>query len=210
VLPSREVLSRRSSVLAPRMLGAVITSEIGGASVTIRITEVEAYEGADDPASHAFRGPTPRTAVMFGQSGALYCYFSYGMHWCANVVCGPAGTASALLLRAGEVITGAETAFARRPAARTQAELARGPARLAACLGLNGDANGVDLLSETASVRLMSVASRRPPRMVSGPRVGISRGTQRPWRFWLEGEATVSPYRAGVRSRPAADGRLEP
>ena len=133
----RARLSARSLRLAPRLLGALLVSDVGGARVAVRLTEVEAYEGADDPASHAFRGPTPRNAVMFGPAGHLYCYFTYGMHWCANVVCGPDGVASAVLLRAGTVVEGVDVAFARRAAAKRPADLARGPARLASCLALD-------------------------------------------------------------------------
>ena len=191
--------------VAPRLLGAVLVSEVGGAEVAVRLTEVEAYEGRDDPASHAFRGPTPRTAVMFGPPGHLYCYFTYGMHLCANIVCGTDGVAAAVLLRAGEVVRGVETAFARRPAARKAADLARGPARLATCLGLAAPANGLDLCAPQSMVRLESVRSRRVPGIVAGPRVGIVAAAERPWRFWLPGEPSVSVYKPGgsKRRRPA-------
>ena len=204
----RARLAVSASTLAPRLIGAVLTSDVGGHEVAVRVTEVEAYEGTADPASHAFRGPTPRTEVMFGPAGHLYCYFTYGMHWCANVVCGPDGTASAVLLRAGVVIRGAEHAFARRPAARRATDLARGPARLATCLGLDRQTDGLDLCSPTSPVRLESVPGRRRPAVVSGPRVGISVATERPWRFWLNGDPTVSTYKAGGRTRSAAPGRL--
>jgi DNA-3-methyladenine glycosylase len=186
-------------------LGAVIVTEVGGARVAVRLTEVEAYEGLDDPASHAFRGPTPRTAVMFGPPGHLYTYFTYGMHWCANVVCGADGTAAAVLLRAGEVVAGVDAARRRRPAARRDADLARGPARLAACLGLTAEHNGVDLLDPAAMVRIESMGSRRPRGIETGPRVGISVAVDRPWRFWLTAEPTVSAYKAGGRIRPRPD-----
>jgi len=196
---ARELLSGPALRVAPRLLGAVLVSDIGGASVAVRITEVEAYEGAADPASHAFRGPTPRTAVMFGPPGGLYCYFTYGMHWCANVVCGTDGVAAAVLLRAGQIVEGADTAFARRPAARTARELARGPARLASCLALDVTTNGVDLCDPASPVRIEGVRRRRPPRVVAGPRVGISVATDRPRRFWVDGDPTVSTFKAGGR-----------
>jgi DNA-3-methyladenine glycosylase len=199
----RAALARPALVVAPRLLGATITSDIGGERVAIRLTEVEAYEGADDPASHAFRGRTARTAIMFGPPGFLYCYFSYGMHWCANVVCGTDGVAAAVLLRAGEVVGGHDTARARRPAARRDADLARGPARLATCLGLQREHNGTDLADPAASVRLTGLAPRRPRGVLTGPRVGISQAADRPWRFWLEGEPSVSTYKAGGRKRGA-------
>jgi DNA-3-methyladenine glycosylase len=204
---ARERLARSSLTLAPRLLGAVLTSRIGGVEVAVRLTEVEAYAGPDDPASHAFRGRTPRTAVMFGPAGHLYCYFTYGMHWCANVVCGPDGEAAAVLLRAGEVVDGHAAAFARRPAARRAVELARGPARLATCLGFDRAANGLDLCDPASPAWLDGVAARRPSRVEAGPRVGITVAAERPWRFWLAGEPSVSTFRPGGRkpvgSRPA-------
>jgi DNA-3-methyladenine glycosylase len=202
---ARELLARPALTLAPRLLGAVLTSRVGGVEVAVRLTEVEAYAGADDPASHAYRGRTPRTAVMFGPAGHLYCYFTYGMHWCANVVCGPDGVATAVLLRAGEVISGQDAAFARRPAARAAHELARGPARLASCLGLTASTNGADLCDPDSPVVLDGVAPRRPRNVMAGPRVGIAVATDRPWRFWLAGEASVSVFRPGARKRGAVD-----
>ena len=199
---ARERLARPALVVAPRLLGAVIASEVDGSRVAIRLTEVEAYEGMDDPASHAFRGLTPRTSVMFGPPGYLYCYFTYGMHWCANVVCGVEGVASAVLLRAGEVIDGVDVARARRPAARRGADLARGPARLASCLGLGRAHNGVDLCAAGSPVRLESLGSRRPSGISAGPRVGITAATDHPWRFWLTADPTVSSYKPGGRKRP--------
>lgn len=187
--------------IAPRLLGAVVVSDVGGSRVAVRLTEVEAYEGPRDPASHAFRGPTARTAVMFGPPGHLYCYFTYGMHWCANVVCGEDGRAAAVLLRAGEVVEGADVARSRRPVARAVRDLARGPARLATCLGLNAATNGADLCDPVGLVRLESVRTRRPAGVVAGPRVGISAAAERPWRFWLGGDPTVSAYKAGGRTR---------
>ncbi|SOD73784.1 DNA-3-methyladenine glycosylase [Jatrophihabitans sp. GAS493] len=199
----RAELAAAAVVVAPRLLGAVIQSRVGGDAVSIRITEVEAYEGSDDPASHAFRGPTPRTEVMFGEAGHLYVYFTYGMHWCANVVCGVDGAASAVLLRAGEVVEGVAVASARRPAARAPRDLARGPARLASCLGLVGGDSGADLCDSTATA---AVARRSPvtllslgeePVFLTGPRVGISVAVDRPWRFWLPDDPTVSAFRPG-------------
>ncbi len=197
----RARLSARSLRLAPRLLGAVVVSEAGGARVAVRLTEVEAYEGVDDPASHAFRGPTRRNAVMFGPAGHLYCYFTYGMHWCANIVCGADGVASAVLLRAGEIVEGAEVAFARRPAAKRATDLARGPARLATCLALDRDTDGLDLCDPASPVRIASLPPRRQRGVVAGPRVGIAVATQRPWRFWLAGDPTVSAFKAGGRVR---------
>ena len=187
--------------LAPRLLGAVLVSTVGGDEVAVRLTEVEAYEGGDDPASHAFRGRTRRTEVMFGPPGHLYCYFTYGMHWCANVVCGVDGRASAVLLRAGEVVRGLDAARARRPTARSDAELARGPARLATCLALGATQNGVDLCDDRSAVRVESLPARRSRAVQSGPRIGISVAQDHPWRFWLADDASVSTFRTGARRR---------
>lgn len=192
--------------VAPRLLGAVVRREDADGVVAVRLTEVEAYAGEDDPGSHAFRGRTPRTAVMFGPPAHLYVYFSYGMHWCANVVTGPDGRASAVLLRAGEVVEGHGLARSRRPAARTDRDLARGPARLAQALGLTGDDDGADLRS--SSVRLLPRGRAVPRASVrTGPRVGVSGaggdGAAYPWRFWLADDPTVSTYRASVpRAEP--------
>jgi DNA-3-methyladenine glycosylase len=197
----RRRLARPVLDIAPYLLGAVLASDTGGARVAVRLTEVEAYAGLQDAASHAFRGPTPRTSVMFGPPGHLYCYFTYGMHWCANIVCETDGIAGAVLLRAGEVVQGLEAARLRRPAARRDVDLARGPARLASCLGLAAGQNGLDLCDPSSPVRLESMPTRRRPGIVSGPRVGISVATDRPWRYWLADEPSVSAFKAGGRKR---------
>ena len=187
-------LDRSAEKVAPNLLGCLLV----GHGVTVRLTEVEAYSGAGlDPASHAHRGPTPRNQLMFGPPGFLYVYFTYGMHWCANVVTGPEGRASAVLLRAGEVVDGLELARSRRPGA-TDRDLCRGPARLAKALGLDGAALGLDLLDDSSPVRLVPRRGRRPV-VVSGPRVGITVGAETPWRFWIDGDRTVSSYKPGVR-----------
>jgi DNA-3-methyladenine glycosylase len=204
VIVDRERLAGPAVRLAPRLLGAVLVSDVGGAEVAVRLTEVEAYEGVDDPASHAFRGQTARTAVMFGPPGFLYCYFTYGMHWCANIVCGADGSAAAVLLRAGEIVRGQDVAFARRSAARSARELARGPARLATCLQLAAHTNGVDLCSPDSPVRLETMRTRRVAGISAGPRVGITTAVERPWRFWLRDDPTVSIFKPGAkRIRPA-------
>lgn len=198
-MTDREVLSAPAEEVAPRLLGA----RIEAGEVAVELTEVEAYLGADDPASHAFRGRTARTAVMFGPAGHLYVYFVYGMHWCANVVCGPDGEAAAVLLRAGRVVAGTAIARRRRPAARAEAELARGPARLAGCLGLTGPDTGTDLLDPSAPITLRLA---EPAATVAiGPRVGVGAAHDAPLRFWLPGEPSVSPYRHGGRKRRAAN-----
>lgn len=182
--------------VAPRLLGA----HLSHAGVTVRLTEVEAYAGQDDPGSHAFRGPTARNAVMFGPAGHLYAYLIYGMHVCANVVTGTPGTASAVLLRAGEVVEGVEVARARRPGVADR-ELARGPARLCRTLGIGLEHGGADLA--TGPVRL-HLARETVGEVSTGPRVGLRQAAEHPWRFWLRGEPTVSAYRpaAPLRRRP--------
>lgn len=197
-MPGSLDLSRPALEVAPLLLG----SELRHGAVAVRLTEVEAYEGAQDPGSHAYRGPTRRNAAMFGPAGRLYCYFTYGMHVCCNVVCGPEATASAVLLRAGEVVDGLELARERRPGARDR-DLARGPARLCRALGITLEHDGTDL--STGPVVLVPGA---PVAAVStGPRVGLRGAPDRPWRFWLTGERSVSPYRPAAprRRRPGPD-----
>ena len=169
----------------------------------MRLSEVEAYAGPVDPASHAYRGRTPRNAVMFGPPGHLYVYFVYGMHWCCNVVCGPDGDASAVLLRAGAVVSGLDLARTRRPGVRSDADLARGPARLAAALGIDRAAGGADLLDPVSSVRLSRGDPVPDEAVRRGPRVGVAAAGEVPWRLWVAGDRTVSPYRPGTRGVPA-------
>lgn len=190
-----ELLSGPVLDVAPRLLGAIVRH----GEVAIRLTEVEAYDGAHDPGSHAFRGRSPRNAVMFGPPGHLYVYFTYGMHHCANVVTGVEGTASAVLLRAGEVVEGYDVARARRGGGPDR-DLARGPARLCQALGLGLADNGVDLAAGPVTLEPDEVAPRLD-RVATGPRVGLRQAADRPWRFWLEGEPTVSPYRPAQRRR---------
>lgn len=180
------------------LLGCLLSAN----GVTIRLTEVEAYAGtAGDPASHAHRGRTRRNQVMFGPAGYAYVYFTYGMHWCMNVVTGAEGEASAVLLRAGEVVDGLAVARARRTAVRRDLDLARGPARLCAALGLDAAAYGVYLLGE-GPVRLSPPARPiAPDAIVAGPRVGVTGAADRPWRFWLADEPTVSQYRRHIPKR---------
>ncbi len=183
--------------VARRLLGAHLHA--GG--VVVRLTEVEAYAGEGDPGSHAFRGRTPRTQVMFGPAGRAYVYFTYGMHWCLNVVAGPDGVASAVLLRAGEVVAGVAQARARRPGASDR-DLCRGPARLTKALGVTGSSGGVDLLEECGDLRLRAGPPPPAGAVRTGPRVGVAGdGAPTPWRFWIDGEPTVSPYRAATQRR---------
>jgi DNA-3-methyladenine glycosylase len=183
--------------VAPRLLGAVLRH----GPVAVRLTEVEAYAGDADPGSHAFRGRTPRTAVMFGPPGRLYCYFSYGMHVCANVVVGEEGTAAAVLLRAGEVVEGLDVARERRPGVRDR-DLARGPARLCRTLAIALADDGDDLAHGPVRLEL-APGPPDPADVASGPRVGLRLAPDRPWRFWLAGEPSVSPYRRHPRADAA-------
>lgn len=193
-------MARPATEVAPLLLGAVLH----GRGVSVRLTEVEAYLGEQDPGSHAFRGRTRRTATMFGPAGHLYVYFSYGMHVCANIVCGVDGEATAVLLRAGEVVAGLDVARSRRVTSTTDADLARGPARL--CVAL-----GITLADDAARLGRGSTAGEDfrldlPPHPVAavatGPRTGVSGAGGSdgyPWRFWIPGDPTVSPYK---RSAP--------
>jgi DNA-3-methyladenine glycosylase len=182
---------------AVRLLGCTVEADTPQGTVAVRLVEVEAYRGADDPASHSFRGRTARNAVMFGPPGHLYVYFVYGMHFCANVTCLDDGAAGAVLLRAGEVVSDEAVAFARRPTARRAADLARGPARLASLLGLGREHNGVDVTDPASPVRVLAAPPVDPARVRSGPRVGVAAAHATPWRFWLAGSSAVSPYRPG-------------
>ncbi|HEX2073192.1 MAG TPA: DNA-3-methyladenine glycosylase [Geodermatophilus sp.] len=193
-------------VVAPALLGCWLVTDRPAGRVAVRLTEVEAYSGEGmDPASHAHRGPTPRAEIMFGPPGRLYVYFSYGVHWCANVVVGPAGRGSAVLLRAGEVVVGEELAGSRRPAARTTRDLARGPARLTQALAIGPDDRGADLLDAGSPVRLHRGPA--PSAVSAGPRVGITLATDLPWRFWETDAATVSVFRPGGRPRRRSAGQ---
>jgi DNA-3-methyladenine glycosylase len=200
----QEILSGPVLAAAPALLGAVLEVDSPQGTVAVALSEVEAYAGPVDPASHAYRGRTPRNAVMFGPAGFLYVYFVYGMHWCCNVVCGPEGEASAVLLRAGRVVAGEDVALQRRPTARTGTELARGPARLAGALGITGPATGADLLDPASPIRLRAGTPVPGTAVRSGPRVGVAVGAEVPWRFWIADDPTVSPYRAGTRRRRVA------
>lgn len=203
----REFFARPSVELAPALLGCRFSH--GG--VTVRITECEAYAGELDPGSHAYRGVTPRTRPMFGPPGFLYVYFTYGNHWCVNVVAGEEGSASAVLVRGAQVVAGHDLARERRPGV-PERDWCRGPGRLTRTLGLRGDQSGKDLcvplLGEPADAMLCApLAAPAPSAVRTGPRVGVSGpggdGAAYPWRFWLEGEPTVSTYRPGVvRRRP--------
>jgi DNA-3-methyladenine glycosylase len=220
VIP-RDFFARPSVEVAPDLLGTVLEHQTADGLVAVELTEVEAYAGAADPASHAYHGKTRRNAVMFGPPGHAYVYFTYGMHFCVNLVCLGNGSASAVLLRAGRIIAGEELARARRTAGppgvrgdgsprekRTVSfrDLARGPARLCEALDIDRSQNGADVSVADSPLRMCwpdaGTAARSAERkIVSGPRVGVSSAAEVPWRFWWEGEPTVSAYRRAVPRR---------
>ena len=224
MLIPRKFFARPSVEVAPDLLGSVLEHDTADGLVAVELTEVEAYAGRSDPASHAYRGKTARNAVMFGPPGHAYVYFTYGMHFCVNVVClGEEGSASAVLLRAGRVIAGEELACARRTRGTTAIaprDLARGPARLCQALGIDRSQNGADMVSAGSPLRMLSGAGNparsallapgdetlihpaTPRRIVTGPRVGVSSAAEIPWRFWYDGDPTVSVYRAHVPRQP--------
>jgi DNA-3-methyladenine glycosylase len=214
--------------VAPALLGCVLEHETADGLVAVELTEVEAYTGKTDPASHAYRGMTARNAVMFGPPGHAYVYFTYGMHFCVNVVCQPAGTASAVLLRAGRVVAGEALARRRRavrrsavdsrgtddrddgaadaqdaavagaPVVITARDLARGPARLCQALAITRAQNGADLCLPASPLRLLPGDAGKSV-IGTGPRVGVTAAAEVAWRFWLAGDPTVSAYRLHKR-----------
>ncbi|MFG2090792.1 MULTISPECIES: DNA-3-methyladenine glycosylase [unclassified Spirillospora] len=193
----RDFFDRPVDEVAPSLLGQVLRHRTPEGEVAVRLTEVEAYAGPLDPASHAYRGKTARNAVMFGPPGHVYVYFTYGMHFCMNLVCGPDGTSMAVLLRAGEIIAGEETARARR-ARSTVRDLARGPARLCQALGIAREQNGLDVCAPGGPLTVHPGEPAGRDLIRTGPRTGVSGAKEVPWRFWLDGDPTVSPYRPHV------------
>ncbi|SNT20048.1 DNA-3-methyladenine glycosylase [Rhodococcoides kyotonense] len=189
---------------ARALLGASVTAN----GVCVEIVEVEAYGGPEggpwpDPAAHSYRGPTPRNSVMFGEAGRLYVYLSYGMHLCMNVTCGPDGEAGAVLLRAGVVTGGQGVAHARRGPRASELRLASGPGNFGATLAIALGDNGIDLLDPTSAVTLTKNADARCIADVeAGPRVGVSTGADRAWRFWDPSSRAVSSYRRSPRAVP--------
>lgn len=213
ILP-RVFFDRPATAVAPELLGCVLAHHVADGVVAAEIVEVEAYMGRADPPSHAFRGQTARNEVMFGEPGHAYVYFTYGMHFCVNLVCQPAGEASAVLLRAGRVVDGVELAAARRAGAsgrngsRRLAELASGPARLCQALGIDRAQNGSDVCDPGGALRVLALegfSGLPADRIAAGPRVGVSTGAEVPWRFWIAGDPTVSAYRAHVPRRRTGD-----
>ncbi|QNP62613.1 DNA-3-methyladenine glycosylase [Streptomyces genisteinicus] len=195
-------LAHPAETVAPRLLGAVLTHETAEGTVRVVITETEAYSGSADPASHAYRGRTERNAAMFGPAGRLYVYRSHGLHWCANVVTGPDGVATAVLIRAGRVVEGEDLARERRGTGVEGPRLARGPGNLCRALGITGEHNGADLLG--GSRVTLSAGEPVPAAQIRvGPRVGVSRAHDWQHRFSLAGDPTVSAYRLSPRAKPS-------
>ncbi|MEU8676398.1 DNA-3-methyladenine glycosylase [Streptomyces sp. NPDC048560] len=202
---TRDFFDRSVLEVAPDLLGRTLVRTTEDGPIEVRLTEVEAYAGEVDPGSHAFRGLTRRNHAMFGPPGHAYVYFTYGMWHCLNLVCGPEGMASGVLLRAGAVEAGVERARKRRHSARSDMELAKGPARLATALGVDRALNGDDVVAGPSSP-LYVLHGSPPPRdhVRSGPRTGVGGGgAHQPWRFWIEGDPTVSRYRAHAPRRRA-------
>jgi DNA-3-methyladenine glycosylase len=217
-LLGREFFRRPSQDVGPALLGCVLESWSDDGLVAVRLTETEAYAGETDPASHAFHGRTARNAVMYGEPGHAYVYFTYGMHFCVNLVCYAPDSASAVLLRAGEVVAGLELAARRRLAAHRRAaarsgaarvadrDLARGPGRLCQAMGIDRALDGADACDPGGPLRIRAgdageAGDAGVAEVCQGPRVGVSRAAEVPWRYWLAGDRTVSPYRAHTPKR---------
>jgi len=256
----RDFFDRPATEVAPDLLGCILWHASPAGLVAARLVEVEAYRGAIDPASHSYRGQTARNAVMFGPPGHAYVYFSYGMHYCVNLVCEPPGLAEAVLIRAGAVVAGAELARRRRyglpdtagkPAdgtspgvgrtssadgsARTaggreaapvgsrvrrrELDLARGPGRLCQALGIDRSHDGTDVCAPGSPLGVGPPSASAQPAaeaaatIETGPRVGISRAADRPWRYWLADDRHVSIYRPSkprdARPKPVSGGSAE-
>jgi DNA-3-methyladenine glycosylase len=204
-LLSRSFLDRPALEVAPALLGCVLEHRTPDGVVSVALTEVEAYAGSADPASHAYRGRTRRNAVMFGPPGHAYVYFTYGMHFCVNLVCLPAGAAEAVLLRAGAVIDGLPLARRRRVTSRADTDLARGPALLCQALAIDRAQDGADVCDPASPLRILEagIGGVGPGEVRSGPRVGVREGADVAWRFWIDGDPTVSVYRPYAPRRRA-------
>jgi DNA-3-methyladenine glycosylase len=190
----RDFYRRDPREVAPDLLGKVLVrGERAG-----RIVEVEAYCGAADPGSHAFRGMTSRNATMFGPPGRFYVYFTYGMHWCANAVCGDEGEGVAVLLRALAPLEGIDAMRSARPAARRDVDLCSGPAKLCQALGLDGAFDGADLVEGSHGVSIVDDGTPPPVVPAVGTRIGLSAGAELPWRWWVPDDPNVSRPRVTV------------
>lgn len=193
----RSFFDRPVLEIAPDLLGRVLVRTTDDGPIHLRLTEVEAYDGPNDPGSHAYRGRTQRNAVMFGPPGHIYVYFTYGMWHCINLVCGPEGRASGVLLRAGEIVVGADLARVHRPTSRKHSDLAQGPARLATALNVDRALDGTDACSDGGLFRVLTGTPPAAELIRNGPRTGVGGdGAVHPWRYWIDKDPTVSPYRA--------------
>ena len=188
VLP-RSFFHRDAREVAPALLNKLLACADGRAG---RIVEVEAYVGAIDPAAHTFRGRTPRNAVMFGPPGHMYVYFTYGMHWCANTVCGDVDDGSGVLIRALEPLAGIERMREARPKVKRERELCSGPARLAQAMGITGEQNGIDLVRARAGYAILDDGTPAPENVPGSARIGIRQGTDLLWRWLVAGNPHVS------------------
>lgn len=185
----RDFYRRHPTVVAPQLLNKLIVRDDGRAA---RIVEVEAYAGSEDPAAHSYRGQTARNATMFGEAGHLYVYFTYGMHWGSNAVCGEVGEGVGVLLRAAEPLAGVAAMQAARPAARRERDLANGPGKLSQAFGITRELDGADLVGADRGIVIASDGTPPPAAPVVGPRIGISRAVDFPWRWHVPDHPHVS------------------
>ncbi len=188
----RSFYSRHPAVVAPELLNKILVRDDGRAG---RIVEVEAYAGTEDAAAHSFKGPTPRNASMFGPGGRLYVYFTYGMHWCANAVCGPPDQGWAVLLRALEPLSGLEEMRNARGHALRDRDLASGPGKLCQAMGIAKAQDGADLVERDRGIWIASDGTPPPEAPSIGPRIGIRLATEKPWRWYVAGNPHVSKPR---------------
>jgi DNA-3-methyladenine glycosylase len=196
----RERVAGPAEVVAPSLLGALLVHEQGDGRVLARVVEVEAY-GRGDPASHAARGPRPGNASMFASPGTAYVYRSYGVHWCCNVVVDGEGVGAAVLVRAARVLEGEDVVRRRRSSVARTAHLLRGPGCLTRGLGIDARHDGIDLLDATSPLRLHEDGWRPLRHQVGvGPRTGVSRAAETPWRYFVRGAPEVSAYRRSPRA----------
>lgn len=188
----RAFFSRYTPQVARELLGCLLVRRVGRSSLSGRIVEVEAYRGSDDPASHSYRGATGRSAIMFGEAARVYVFFSYGNHWCLNFTTEGKGQPGAVLVRALEPVEGIEKMAGNRGVTDWR-RLTDGPGKLTQALSIGGGFNGEDLVS---SKRLYVVRRESPVRTKSSSRIGISKGQEHPWRFYVEGSPFVSKRNA--------------